>query len=75
MRQQQGELPPDEEFVRLLSGVQRKLFLFVFTMVPNVVEAEEIVQSTSVVLWQKFSQFRKGRIFCDGPVVWHGMKY
>jgi len=63
VRQQQGELPPDEEFVRLLSGVQRKLFLFVFTLVPNVVEAEEIVQSTSVVLWQKFSQFRKGEDF------------
>ncbi|MGB4727803.1 MAG: sigma-70 family RNA polymerase sigma factor [Thermogutta sp.] len=63
MREQQGELPPDEEFVRLLSGVQRKLFLFVFTLVPNVVEAEEIVQSTSVVLWQKFSQFRKGEDF------------
>jgi len=59
----QDQIQPDEEFVRLLSGVQRKLFLFVFALVPNVVEAEEIVQNTSVVLWQKFSQFRKGESF------------
>ncbi|MGQ9761070.1 MAG: sigma-70 family RNA polymerase sigma factor [Thermogutta sp.] len=57
------ERRPDEEFVRLLASIQRKLFLFVFALVPNVIEAEEIVQNTSVIMWQKFGQFRKGENF------------
>lgn len=63
MTDQDGEHRPDEEFVRLLAGAQRRLFLFVFALVPNAIEAEEIVQNTSVIMWQKFAQFRKGENF------------
>lgn len=54
-----GQQLEQEKFVRLLAGIQRKLFLFVFTLVPNVSEAEEIVQEVSVVLWRKFPEFRQ----------------
>lgn len=52
-----------EVFVRLLSAVQRKLFLYVLTLVPRPGEAEEIVQDVSAVLWRRFDDFREGEDF------------
>ncbi|MBC7354194.1 MAG: sigma-70 family RNA polymerase sigma factor [Thermogutta sp.] len=48
----------NEIFVRLLAGIQRKLFLYVMVLVPDPQEAEEIVQDVSVVLWRRFEDFR-----------------
>jgi len=48
----------NEIFVRLLAGIQRKLFLYVMVLVPDPQEVEEIVQDVSVVLWRRFEDFR-----------------
>ncbi|MEJ5340967.1 MAG: sigma-70 family RNA polymerase sigma factor [Thermogutta sp.] len=48
----------NEVFVRLLAGIQRRLFLYVMVLVADPQEAEEIVQEVSVVLWQRFEDFR-----------------
>lgn len=64
--QSQPENPGEsksEAFVRLLSAVQRKLFLYVLSLVPRPGEAEEIVQDVSVVLWRRFEDFREGEDF------------
>jgi RNA polymerase sigma-70 factor (ECF subfamily) len=59
--------PPDparvDEFVRLLAHNQRRLFLYVRTLVPNPTDAEEVMQNTNLVLWREFGQFQPGTNF------------
>ncbi|MDP1796206.1 MAG: sigma-70 family RNA polymerase sigma factor [Planctomycetaceae bacterium] len=57
-----GELPTDD-FVSLFSRYQRRLFLYILTQVPHPVDAEEILQETSVVIWRKAAQFQPGTNF------------
>ncbi len=52
-----------EEFVQLLSLYQRRVYLFILAMLPNVADAEEVLQETSLVLWKKFEQFELGTDF------------
>jgi RNA polymerase sigma-70 factor, ECF subfamily len=58
-------VPPErvDAFVRLLGQNQRRLFLYVMSMVPNWNEAEEIIQETNLVLWRAFDQFQPGSNF------------
>lgn len=51
------------EFVRLLGENQRRISLYVMGLVPNWNDAEEIVQETTVVLWQEFAKFETGTNF------------
>lgn len=50
-------------FVRLLATCQRRLFLFALSLLHDFNEAEEVVQSASVVLWKKFDEFTPGTDF------------
>ena len=52
-----------EEFAALLARVDRALFAFVFSMAPNRNDAEELLQETRVVLWEKFDDFAPGTNF------------
>jgi RNA polymerase sigma-70 factor (ECF subfamily) len=45
------------QFLRLFLSSERELFRYVAALVPNVADAEEIVQQTAVVLWSKFDQY------------------
>jgi RNA polymerase sigma-70 factor (ECF subfamily) len=74
-RPPQVDTPPAEEgedrvapervdaFVRLLGQNQRRLFLYVMSMVPNWSDAEEIIQETNLVLWRDFARFQLGTNF------------
>jgi RNA polymerase sigma-70 factor (ECF subfamily) len=44
-------------FLRLFLSSERELFRYVAALVPNLVDAEEIVQQTAVALWSKFDQY------------------
>ena len=59
------EPPPEriDAFVRLLGQNQRRVFLYVMTLVPNWNDAEEIVQEANLVLWREFAQFQLGTNF------------
>jgi RNA polymerase sigma-70 factor (ECF subfamily) len=46
------------EFERHFSACEADLQAFVFTLLPHWPDAEDIVQRTRIVLWQKFAQFR-----------------
>ena len=46
-----------DAFVRLLGQNQRRLFLYIMSMVPNWNDAEEIIQETNLVLWREFARF------------------
>ena len=45
------------QFLRLFLSSERELFRYVTALVPNVGDAEEIVQQTAVELWKKFDQY------------------
>lgn len=59
------DLPAEavEEFVRLLSQNQRRLLLYILTLVPRLTEAEEILQETNLVLWREYESFQPGTNF------------
>ncbi|MEX0718198.1 MAG: sigma-70 family RNA polymerase sigma factor [Planctomycetaceae bacterium] len=52
-----------EEFVQLFTRHQRRLYLYVLSLIGDPVEAEEVLQETNVVIWSKFDQFEKGTNF------------
>ena len=52
-----------DELVRLLAQNQRRLFLYVRTLVPNHADAEEVLQNTNLVLWREFGTFEPGTNF------------
>lgn len=52
-----------EQFVQLLTQYQQRVHLFILSLVPNRIDAEEILQETNLVLWQKFADFRQGSDF------------
>ena len=54
---------PTAEYLRLFSTHQRRLFAYILALVPNWHDAEEILQDTSVILWQSFHQFESGTNF------------
>lgn len=45
------------QFLRLFLPSERELFRYVAALVPNVGDAEEIVQQTAVELWKRFDQY------------------
>ena len=58
-----SQLGRREEFSALLARVDRALFAFVFALAPNRNEAEELLQETRVVLWEKFDDVAPGTNF------------
>jgi RNA polymerase sigma-70 factor (ECF subfamily) len=51
------------EFVRLLTRHERMIYGYVLSLVPNVADADEIVQETSLRLWDEFDKFVPGSSF------------
>ena len=58
-------LPPDrqEEFVRLLNGAHALLLRYIMSIVGNRHDAEDVLQSASVVMWRRFGTFEPGTNF------------
>ncbi|MBN2513819.1 MAG: sigma-70 family RNA polymerase sigma factor [Sedimentisphaerales bacterium] len=51
------------EFVELLTQNYCRVNSFIFCMVPNEVDSEEIMQETTVLMWEKFDQYKSGTNF------------
>lgn len=45
------------EFIRLLMENERRIHAYIFTLVGNRADADDLLQETSLVLWDKFSEF------------------
>ena len=56
-------IAPAEDFVQLFTKWQRRLFLFILAQVPNLVDAEEVLQETNLVIWRKAHTFQPGTNF------------
>ena len=46
-----------EEFLSLFLRSEREIFRYVSVLVPNLPDAEDIVQQTAVALWEKFAEY------------------
>ena len=57
-----GGKPPDE-FVRLFMSSQRKIYWYIYTLLHDHHDTEEVFQETALVLWQKFASFQPGTSF------------
>jgi RNA polymerase sigma-70 factor (ECF subfamily) len=58
-----SEIDRDAEFAGLLHENHRALFGFIFAMLQNRADAEDVYQQSVVVLWKKFSTFTPGTSF------------
>jgi RNA polymerase sigma-70 factor (ECF subfamily) len=52
-----------EAFVSLFAQNQYEIHSFVLTLVPNRADADDVMQTASIVLWRKFDQFMPGTNF------------
>jgi len=46
-----------DEFMRLYTQHQRRLYVYLLSLVHNVTDAEELLQESSYILWKKFDEF------------------
>ena len=53
----------DREFVRLLAANQHRIGGYIFTLVPNQSDADELLQETHVRLWEERDRFEPGTNF------------
>ena len=52
-----------QEFLRVFLANEREILRYVVALVPNLGDAQEIVQQTAVLLWEKFDQYDAKRPF------------
>jgi len=45
------------EFIRLLMENERRIYAYIRTLLGNSTDAEDVLQETSIILWDKFSSF------------------
>jgi RNA polymerase sigma-70 factor, ECF subfamily len=53
----------DDRFAQLLRAHHIQLFGYLYAIVHNISDAEDLYQETSLVLWDKFSEYREGTNF------------
>lgn len=51
------------DLVGLLTRNQRKIFAYIYTLVPNRADAEDLLQETSLTIYEKFGDFEPGTDF------------
>lgn len=52
-----------KRLIALMTRHQRQIFSYIYTLVPRRHDAEDLLQETSVVICEKFSEFREGTDF------------
>jgi RNA polymerase sigma-70 factor (ECF subfamily) len=52
-----------QRFLSLFLRSEREVFRYVAALIPNVADAEDIVQQTALVLWEKFDAYDDGQPF------------
>lgn len=52
-----------KQLVALMTKHQRRIFCYIYTLVPHRPDAEDLLQETSVVICDKFDSFREGTDF------------
>lgn len=60
---QDGQSAAQQRFLSLFLRSEREVFRYVAALVPNVADAEDIVQQTAVALWEKFDAYDPAQPF------------
>ena len=55
--------PAQQRFLSLFLRSEREIFRYVAVLVPNVADAEDIVQQTAMALWEKVDAYDPGQPF------------
>lgn len=55
--------PPSDEFFRLLMNSQKVIYAYILSMVHNCPDADDIMQETMTLMWERFDEFRPGTNF------------
>jgi RNA polymerase sigma-70 factor (ECF subfamily) len=63
MSQNTSPEPPPVDFLSRVSRAQRSLYAFILTLVRQPADAEDVLQETNVILWQKADEFDSTREF------------
>ena len=63
-----GPAKANAEFVVLLLKHERQVYAYIFSLLGNHDDAEEVLQETSIVLWDKFDEFTSGTDFAAWAV-------
>ena len=53
----------EEQFVKLLLRSEREIFKFILTLVPHLADAEDLLQETCSIMWDKLGDFEPGTNF------------
>ncbi len=56
-------LASQKQLMLLMTQHQRRIFSYIYTLVPSRADAEDILQETSLVICEKFGQFKIGTDF------------
>lgn len=51
------------EFASLLGRHQRQIYVYILSLMPRPIDAEDVLQEANVVLWSKFHEYRPGTAF------------
>ncbi|MGH2272595.1 sigma-70 family RNA polymerase sigma factor [Anaerohalosphaeraceae bacterium U12dextr] len=57
------------EYIRLLMANHNLILTYILMLVPSVPDAEDILQETAAVLWEKFDQYEPGTDFASWAVT------
>ena len=49
--------------MRLFGAHRRRLYQFILALLPNLQDAEDVLQETNIICWRKFAEFRPGTSF------------
>lgn len=52
-----------DDFAELLAAQQTRLFGYIYAMIPNMADAEDVYQDTVIALWRKFHEYQPGTNF------------
>jgi len=55
-----------QRFLSLFLRSEREIFRYVAALVPNVTDAEDIVQQTAIALWEKFDTYDPAHLSLPG---------
>jgi RNA polymerase sigma-70 factor, ECF subfamily len=62
-RRSEGQGAAQQRFLSLFLRSEREIFRYVAALVPNVADAEDIVQQTAIALWEKFDAYDPNQPF------------
>ena len=63
MNNANGSNKRSELFLKLLMSNEVRIFSHILKLVPNLADAEDIMQETAGIMWRKFDQFREDTNF------------